>query len=196
MTAAARLLAALHERGLTVGTAESLTGGLVVAALTDVPGASASVVGSVVSYATRVKRDVLGVDADLLAARGAVDPEVAAAMASGVCRVLGCDVGLATTGVAGPDPQDGQPVGTVYVAVRVPGGSAVNTSGDLVFRGPGDAMVEGSGDLVFRGPGDVTVEGSGDSVRVERLSLSGDRAAIRAATVSAVLDLAHAVLTG
>ncbi len=121
MTAAADLLAALRARGLSVGTAESLTGGLVVAALTDVPGASASVVGSVVAYATRVKRDVLGVDGGLLDVRGAVDPDVARQLAEGVCRVLGCEVGLATTGVAGPDAQDGQPVGTVFVAVAVAG---------------------------------------------------------------------------
>ncbi len=118
---AADLVAALTAYGLTVATAESLTGGLVAAALTDVPGASAAFVGSVVSYATRLKAEVLGVDAALLAARGAVDPDVAGQMALGVCRVLGSDVGIATTGVAGPDPQDGQPVGTVYVAVAGPG---------------------------------------------------------------------------
>lgn len=135
MTLAAPLLAALRARGLSVGTAESLTGGLVVAALTDVPGASASVVGSVVSYATRVKRDVLGVPGPLLEERGAVDAEVARQMALGVCRVLGCDVGLATTGVAGPDPQDGQEVGTVFVAVAVPGtGGTAATGAERVER--------------------------------------------------------------
>lgn len=123
--AAAAAIAALRERQLTVATAESLTGGLVCAALTDVPGASAAVRGAVVAYATELKAVILGVDAELLAARGAVDPEVARQMAKGVCRVTGADLGVATTGVAGPDPQDGYPVGTVHVAVAAPGSTRV-----------------------------------------------------------------------
>lgn len=111
------LLAALDARGWTVAVAESLTGGLVTAALVDVPGASRTVRGAVVAYATDLKTSLLGVAADLLAARGAVDPDVAAAMARGVRERLGADVGLATTGVAGPDPQDGYGPGTVHVAV-------------------------------------------------------------------------------
>ena len=114
---AGSLIALLGRHGLSIACAESLTGGLVCAALTDVPGASAVVRGSVVAYATDVKADVLGVDADLLASGGAVQAEVARQMAQGVCQVLGAEVGVATTGVAGPDPQDGQPVGTVFVAV-------------------------------------------------------------------------------
>lgn len=121
------LLDALADRGWTVGTAESLTGGLVCATLVDVPGASRVLRGSVVAYATDVKHSVLGVDADLLAAHGAVHPRVAAEMAEGVRRVLGTDVGLATTGVAGPDPQDGRPPGTVHVAVVTPAGTAVSS---------------------------------------------------------------------
>lgn len=113
--------------GWTLATAESLTGGLVCAALTDVPGASAVVRGGVVSYATAVKHEVLGVPTDLLAARGAVDPEVALAMAEGVCRVLDAVVGVATTGVAGPDPAEGKPVGTVHVAVHAPGSNLVES---------------------------------------------------------------------
>lgn len=74
------------------------------------------------AYATSLKRDVLGVDESLLAERGAVDPEVALRMAVGVRRVLDADWGVSTTGVAGPEPQDGQPVGTVYVAVAGPSG--------------------------------------------------------------------------
>lgn len=124
---AAALLDALADRGWTVGTAESLTGGLVCATLVDVPGASRVLRGSVVAYATDVKHSVLGVDADLLAAHGAVHPRVAAEMAEGVRRVLGTDVGLATTGVAGPDPQDGRPPGTVHVAVATPAGTAVSS---------------------------------------------------------------------
>lgn len=114
------VLAALARRGWSIGTAESLTAGLVVATLVDVPGASASVRGGVAAYATDVKAAVLGVDADLLARAGAVDEEVARQMARGARRVLGTDVAIATTGVAGPDPQDGKPVGTVYIAVATP----------------------------------------------------------------------------
>jgi len=124
---AAGLLAGLRERGWTVATAESLTGGLVAATLVEVPGASRSLRGGVVAYATDVKASVLGVDAGLLAAHGAVHPEVARQMAERVRGVLGADVGLATTGVAGPDPQDGFSPGTVHVAVATPGGTVVRT---------------------------------------------------------------------
>ena len=114
------VLSALAGRGWSVGTAESLTAGLVVATLVDVPGASASVRGAIAAYATDVKSSVLGVDPDLLVRVGAVDEEVARQMARGALRVLEVDVAIATTGVAGPDPQDGQPVGTVYIAVATP----------------------------------------------------------------------------
>lgn len=110
----------LGARGETLAVAESLTGGLVAAEITAVPGASKVFRGSVTAYATVLKHDVLGVDATLLAERGAVDPQVAVQMAAGVRRALGADWGIATTGVAGPDPQDGCPVGTVYVAVDGP----------------------------------------------------------------------------
>jgi nicotinamide-nucleotide amidase len=130
--AAADVLAALGRRGWTIGTAESLTGGLLVAALVDVPGASAHVRGGIVAYATDLKQSVLGVDPGLLAAVGAVDAEVARQMAEGVRGVLGADVGVATTGVAGPDPQDGQAVGTVFVAVATPESTVV---ADLAFAG-------------------------------------------------------------
>jgi nicotinamide-nucleotide amidase len=116
------LVAELTARGETVAVAESLTGGLVVAELVGVPGASAVVRGGVVAYATPVKATVLGVDAGLLAERGAVDPEVARQMAAGVRIALAVDDvpatwGISTTGVAGPDPQDGQPVGTVFIGI-------------------------------------------------------------------------------
>ncbi|MEU9092244.1 CinA family protein [Streptomyces sp. NPDC087901] len=120
MTAAAQVLRLLVERGESLAVAESLTGGLVAAELTSVPGASQAFRGSVTAYATPLKSEVLGVDAELLAARGAVDAEVARQMAAGVRRALGADWGVATTGVAGPEPQDGQPVGTVFVAVCGP----------------------------------------------------------------------------
>jgi nicotinamide-nucleotide amidase len=125
MTAAERVLAALVARSETVATAESLTGGLLAAALTDVPGSSAAFRGGVVAYATDLKSGLLGVPAVLLAERGAVDPDVAAAMAEGVRERCRSTYGLATTGVAGPDPQDGQAPGTVYVALAGPGTSTV-----------------------------------------------------------------------
>jgi nicotinamide-nucleotide amidase len=111
------------ERSLTLAVAESLTGGLVAAAITSVPGASAVFRGSVTAYATELKASVLGVDAALLAAEGAVDGEVAAQMCQGVRRLLGADVGVATTGVAGPTEQDGKPVGLVYVGICFADGS-------------------------------------------------------------------------
>ncbi|HWA67353.1 MAG TPA: CinA family protein [Mycobacteriales bacterium] len=122
---AAEVLAALRERGETLATAESLTGGVVGATITAVPGASASYRGGVISYATDVKHQLLGVPDGLLAQRGAVDPDVATAMAEGVRSRLGATWGLAFTGVAGPQPQDGKPVGTVYVAVAGPRGTDV-----------------------------------------------------------------------
>ena len=124
-TLAASVVHALVERGLTVGTAESLTGGLVCAALTTVPGASAVVRGGVVAYASDVKAAVLGVDRGLLAREGAVCAPVASALAEGVRRVLISAVGVSTTGVAGPDPADGRPVGTVFVAASGPWGILV-----------------------------------------------------------------------
>lgn len=118
----------LTVKGETLAVAESLTGGLVAAEITSVPGASKVFRGSVTAYATELKHALLGVDADLLAARGAVDPQVAAEMAAGVRKALGTDWGVATTGVAGPEPQDGQPVGTVYVAVQGPSGTVLGSA--------------------------------------------------------------------
>ncbi len=126
-TAAATLVAELTARAATVATAESLTGGLVSAALTGVPGASVVVRGGVVSYSAEVKASVLGVDPELLARAGAVDASVAEQMAAGTRAVLDADYGLATTGVAGPDPAEGKPVGRVFVAVSGPGTSRVQS---------------------------------------------------------------------
>lgn len=110
------LIGHLTKRGLTVSVAESLTGGLLCAALTEAPGASAVIRGGVVAYATDLKVSELGVPQEILAIRGAVDPDVALEMAAGVATKLGSDIGLSTTGVAGPDPQDGKAVGTVFIA--------------------------------------------------------------------------------
>lgn len=130
MTDADRLLALLAERGWSVGVAESLTGGLLAAALVEVPGASASVRGGILAYATDLKHSLLGVESALLESVGPVHPEVARQMAEGVRRALGrdgvpVDVGIATTGIAGPDSPDGQPVGTVHIAVATPTGTQV-----------------------------------------------------------------------
>jgi nicotinamide-nucleotide amidase len=113
---AAELIALLTARRQSIAVAESLTGGLLAGALTGIPGASAVFRGGVVAYATELKAALLGVDRGVLEARGAVSAEVAAAMAEGVRDRLGAAVGAATTGVAGPDPAEGKPAGTVYIA--------------------------------------------------------------------------------
>lgn len=145
------VVALLTDRAQTLACAESLTGGLLAGAVVGVPGASAVLRGGIVAYATDLKASLLGVDPELLARCGPVDPEVAAQMADGARTRLGATWGVATTGVAGPDPQDGMPVGRVYVAVT---------------GGP-----------------------TGSTRQVRRLDLSGDRAAIRAASVEAARRL-------
>jgi len=135
--AVADLVERLIGLRLSVAVAESLTGGLVMAALTSVPGSSATVRGGVVAYATQVKRDVLGVDGDLLDRVGAVDADVALQMADGVRDTVGADFGLATTGVAGPDGQDGKAPGVVFVAVTTPFG---RWHRELLLDGDRDAI--------------------------------------------------------
>lgn len=119
---AAGLLAALGSRGWSLGTAESLTGGLLAATVVEVPGASATFAGSVVAYDPAVKISLLQVDPALIGRVGTVDQQVATQMAKGACRALGVDVALATTGVAGPGPSEGHPAGTVWLACAWPGG--------------------------------------------------------------------------
>jgi nicotinamide-nucleotide amidase len=113
----ADLLDVLRERGETVAAAESLTAGMVTAALTSVAGSSAVVRGGLVVYATDLKATLAGVDRELLARRGAVHPDVAAALAEGARGRCLATWGIGLTGVAGPDPQDGVPPGTVHLAV-------------------------------------------------------------------------------
>lgn len=121
----------LSERAATLATAESLTGGLLGAAVTDVPGASAVYLGGLTAYSTDLKVTELGVDAGLLAAEGPVHPEVAKQMAYGMRERWGSAFGLATTGVAGPDPQGGRRVGTVHIACADAGGvTAVSLEGE------------------------------------------------------------------
>jgi nicotinamide-nucleotide amidase len=142
------VVAALIRREETVATAESLTAGLVCAALTEVPGSSAAVRGGLVVYATDLKSALAGVSPDLLATHGAVHPEVAAQLAEGARERCRADWGVGLTGVAGPDPQDGVVPGTVHVAV------------------------------------------AGEGVRtIRKLEFSGVRAQVRAASVTAALDL-------
>ena len=121
---ATEVIASLIKHGFTIAVAESLTGGLLVAELIRVPGASSTVVGGVVAYNTALKNSVLGVDATLLAEHGPVHPEVARQMADRVRTALAvngvsADIGLSTTGVAGPGPQDGHPAGTVYLGFAI-----------------------------------------------------------------------------
>lgn len=111
------VLDAARTAGKTLGTAESLTGGLIAATLTQVPGSSDSVLGGVVSYAAAVKHTVLGVDENIIAQQGVVSEETACAMAIGARRELGSDIAVAVTGIAGPGGEEpGKPVGTVWLA--------------------------------------------------------------------------------
>jgi nicotinamide-nucleotide amidase len=120
----------LRERGLTMATAESMTGGLIAARITDAPGSSDVFRGGVVSYASDVKFDVLGVPEGPV-----VSEEAARAMAQGACKVLGADVAVSVTGVAGPDEQEGKPVGTVCMGTCVDGVPEAVT-----IRFPGDRL--------------------------------------------------------
>jgi len=117
------VLEAARDRGLTLGTAESCTGGLIAKRITDIPGSASAFKGGVVCYHCEIKAGVLGVPQALLDEKGAVCPEVAREMAQGARRVLGCDLAMAVTGVAGPDPDErGNPVGLVYTALAAPDG--------------------------------------------------------------------------
>jgi nicotinamide-nucleotide amidase len=154
-TRAAALLEALERKGLHLALAESLTGGLLTSAFVDVPGSSKVLLGAIVAYQSELKHQLLGVSRALLQEQGAVDPEVVAQMAAGIrvklANKTGKDestvIGLATTGVAGPDSQDGKRAGTVFIGISGP-------TGDFVYP----------------------------------LELTGDRAAIRAASVDSALD--------
>jgi PncC family amidohydrolase len=137
----------LRGLGATLAVAESLTGGLLAARLVDVPGASATFRGSVTAYATELKAELLGVDEGLLAVHGPVHPVVARQMADGVRRLLGATYGLATTGVAGPEPQNGLAVGTVHLGFAGPGGTVARSprlSGDraTIRRKAADGALE------------------------------------------------------
>ncbi|GAA3355976.1 MULTISPECIES: CinA family protein [Saccharopolyspora] len=125
MNAAAELLGLLRDRGETVATAESLTAGLLAVTLTDVPGASDVVRGGLIVYATDLKERLAGVDAELLARGGAVQPAVAEQLATGARERCAATWGVGLTGVAGPDPQDGAEPGTVHLGFAGPNGTNV-----------------------------------------------------------------------
>lgn len=118
--AAVELVAACLDRGLTLAAGESLTAGLLAATVAEVPGASAVLRGAIVAYHADLKESLLGVPAAALA-QGVVSRAVAEAMAAGAAQRVGADIGIGTTGVAGPDPHDGEPVGSVWVAAVGPG---------------------------------------------------------------------------
>lgn len=146
-----RIHAALRGAEATLAVAESLTGGLVGARLSAVAGASLTFRGGVIAYATEVKESLLGVDGALLAREGAVHQDVAEQMAVGVCQLVDAVYGLALTGVAGPDWQDGKPPGTLHVAVAAPSG-VVATALRLSTRdrsGIRDAATEAALDLLL-----------------------------------------------
>ena len=117
---AREVITSLIDAGQTVATCESLTAGLLAATLADVPGASAALRGGLVTYATDLKHTLARVPQEVLAVHGPVARETAIAMADGVRDVCGADWGVSLTGVAGPDPQDGHPVGEVWVGVAGP----------------------------------------------------------------------------
>jgi nicotinamide-nucleotide amidase len=152
-SAAGRIIAALTTSRTTIAVAESLTGGLLTAEFVSVPGASVVLVGGLVAYDTALKHTLLGVDAEVLAAHGPVHPDVAMQMAVGVRSALAVQgrpvhIGIATTGVAGPDPQGGQPPGTVFIGLAI-----------------------------------------GADVRSFRLSITGDRSAVRTESVRHALAI-------
>lgn len=132
-TLEATVLALLKKAGATIATAESLTGGLLAGRLTAVPGYSSLIRGGVIAYSPEVKRDILGVPKDVIERNGTVSPECAEEMALGARGRTGADYALSLTGVAGPDPLEGQPVGTVYVGLAGPKGVEV-----AHLRLPGD----------------------------------------------------------
>jgi nicotinamide-nucleotide amidase len=152
LESAARLIDRLAELGWSIAVAESLTGGLVVSSLVGVPGASRVLRGGIVAYDSAIKQSLLGVDPTLLDAHGAVHPRVARQMAKGVRTALTvdgrpADVGIATTGIAGPDSPDGQPVGTVHIAISTPLGTRVDS---LALTGDREAIRQESARIAVR----------------------------------------------
>jgi nicotinamide-nucleotide amidase len=184
---AERIHRLLNGRRETLAVAESLTGGLVCATLVDVPGASATFRGGLIVYATDLKASLAGVSAELLAERGPVDGEVAAQLAEGARQRCGADWGLATTGVAGPEPQGGQPAGTVWIGIA--GGAASQS----IAGGAASRSIAGpTASRALAGPAGPAGPAA---PQARQLALSGSRAEIRTATVQRALALLIEVLT-
>ena len=139
---AVRIIATLAARGQSLATAESLTGGLIGAALTAVPGASAAYLGGVVAYATPQKARLAGVPSAVLDTHGPVSAQTALALAAGVRDATGADWAIAATGVAGPDPQDGHAPGEVWLGVVGPDAPAQAVRND--FTGDRSAIRQAS----------------------------------------------------
>ncbi|WP_022872394.1 CinA family protein [Nesterenkonia alba] len=159
------------HRGLTLATGESLTAGSLAARIADVPGTSAVLLGGVVAYSVTVKTQTLNVPEDLLESRGAVDPDVAAWMARGAATRCAADIGISTTGVAGPEPHQGKDVGTVYLGLACTAEAAQRLGLSLPEKTQ---------------PSDVDGDWLAGSLL---LDLDGDRSEIRAATVEGALSL-------
>ncbi|TLP75529.1 CinA family protein [Nesterenkonia sphaerica] len=172
------LVQRLGHRGLTIATAESLTAGALASRIADVPGASVAMLGGVVAYSNGVKENVLSVDADLLETHGAVDGEVAAQMARGGAQACAAEIGVSTTGVAGPEPHQGKSVGTVYLGFYVAPGVVER----LGLSCPAQSSAAES----------VTEQGALAGYRL--LDLDGDREAIRWASVEGALQLVNDLL--
>ena len=137
---ASELIGLAQDQALTIGTAESCTGGMIAAALTSVPGSSEVFKGSVVSYSNEIKIALLGVDGDTLSRNGAVSEEVALQMAQGARRALNVDVAVSSTGIAGPGGGSAEkPVGTVWIAVSGDYGQAASR---YHFKGGRDQVRE------------------------------------------------------
>ncbi|ARU46332.1 CinA family protein [Corynebacterium silvaticum] len=139
---AQRVITALKRRGETLAACESLTAGLYMASLGDVPGASAVLTGGFVTYATSLKHDLAGVDQSILDEFGPVSSECAVAMAQGARIRCGASWGVSLTGVAGPDQQAGHPVGEVWIGIASPAGQAnAYRAGDLSDLGAKDGLL-------------------------------------------------------
>ncbi|QYH19591.1 nicotinamide-nucleotide amidohydrolase family protein [Corynebacterium aquatimens] len=168
MSTANTLIDELRAHGQTIAFCESLTAGLAAATLASVPGASDVLRGGLITYATDVKVGLANVDKHVLEECGPVSPAVAREMARGARAACGADWAVALTGVAGPDPQDGHPVGEVWIGLAGPHWTASSAAAELVPTALGRFTL---------------IDGSPEPVRV----LAGDRNAIRAAAVEAAL---------
>ncbi len=186
------LVHTLKKRGLTISAAESFTGGLIAKRITDVSGASSVIAYSAVTYANAAKHKYLGVEEETLDAYGAVSWQTAKQMAEGIRRVSGADIGVATTGVAGPDPSEGKAIGTCFVAVCYPDPAADREAAGMPYDPAEDIAVSQiwprtDEPSVFRQDGTITV--------VQQLHLGrgrvDDRELIRFIGASHALNMAR-----